>query len=333
MPKYYKESGSYFLCGVSLSLVLSRPTPVYRSLETNEMKENKDPNPLVSVVIPTVNRKIWVTEALESVLSQTFKDYEIIVIDDGSTDGTYDYLENLYGSRIKLFKNGGSNPPTAKNIGVSYARGKYIAILDDDDLWYPNKLERQVALMEESDQSVAIVGGGCDYIDEFGNNFWKETIPNEEIKYSELCIKVHMPGSGSNELIRRSVFNELGGFDNSLSRGEDRDFWIKVSRKYRILMIREVLCTIRIHKTARKGVDFDVIYRCRKEINRRIPERYLRIKADAWLYYYLFTLQWKENKSLALWYMAKSFLIYPAPLDLKVSRIKGIFEKVLTRNN
>lgn len=287
--------------------------------------------PRVSVVIPTVNRKKWVTEALESVFSQTYPDYEIIVVDDGSSDGTSEELKLRYGDRIRLFRNGGSNPPTAKNIGASHARGEYLAFLDDDDLWYPTKLEKQVRLMDESGKEVGMVGAGCDYIDAEGEPYWKPSIPENQVSYEQCCIKVHMPGSGSNELIRRSVFQEVGGFDNSLPRGEDRDCWIRISRKYKVLMIPEVLCTIRIHKTERKGVNFKVIYSCRKEINRRIPERNLRRKADAWLYYYLFTLLWPSSKFKSILYAARSFLCHPASLGISANRVKGVISRIYAK--
>lgn len=284
-------------------------------------------NPVISVIIPTVNRKQWVCDAIDSVLKQSFKDYEIIVVDDGSTDGTSDLLRQKYGDQIRLFRTAGSNAPTAKNYGAGYARGEFIAFLDDDDLWYPEKLEKQWRLMCSQDSSVGMVGGGCDYFDIDGAPYWKPTIPQAEVTYEQCCIKVHMPGSGSNELIRKSVFEEVGGLDNSLTRGEDRDCWIKIARRYRILMVQDITCSIRIHSTPRKNVNFSVIRDCRMKINERIPEPDIRRKADAWLYYYLFTVCWTENKIYALGYLAKSFLRYPFSLRISESRGRGMMEK------
>jgi glycosyltransferase involved in cell wall biosynthesis len=103
----------------------------------------------VSVVIPTYNRKHLICYALDSVLEQTFSDYEIIVVDDGSTDGTAELLETRYGNRIICLRQNNQGFGAARNHGVDAAKGEYIAFLDSDDLWYRNKLEKQVAIMDK----------------------------------------------------------------------------------------------------------------------------------------------------------------------------------------
>lgn len=288
-------------------------------------------SPMVSVVIPTNNRKDWVTEALESVFSQTFQDYEVIVVDDGSADGTSDHLREHFGDRIRLFRTEGTNCPTARNYGASEAKGKYIAFLDDDDRWYPEKLEKQVAFMEAADPDVAMVGSACDHMDREGNPFWTPSYPDDELTYEMACIKPKLPGASSGCLIRTAVFNELGGFDTSLTRNQDRDLWIRLTRKYRVPMQQDVLSTVRIHSTQRRGVNTDTIEACRLEINRRIPEKSLRKKADGWTYFHLFSLNWNENKPKALGYLFRSFWIFPWPLPTKEHRGKMLINKILGR--
>src|SRR4030042_7025637 len=115
------------------------------------MKDIPGHKPLVSVIIPTFNREHIIAQSLESVLWQSFSDYEIIVVDDGSTDNTGEFLRKHYGDKIRYIaksQNGGLS--AARNAGIELSRGTYIAILDDDDLWLPDKLGLQVDLLEKN---------------------------------------------------------------------------------------------------------------------------------------------------------------------------------------
>src|SRR5258708_6914008 len=106
--------------------------------------------PLVSIIIPAYNRKAMLFDAVASVLAQSYRDWELIVVDDGSTDGTADDLHARFGSRVRLIAQSRRGVAAARNLGVRSARGDYIAFLDSDDFWLPRKLERQMAFMEES---------------------------------------------------------------------------------------------------------------------------------------------------------------------------------------
>src|SRR5690606_19188169 len=121
--------------------------------------------------------------------------------------------------------------------------GKYLAFLDDDDLWYPEKLERQVEFLEKCDMKVAMVGCACDYIDQDYRVFWKPSFPDKMLSYELACIKPKLPGAVSSTLIRRAAYVELGGFDCSLVRNQDRELWIRMTRQYSVLMVPEILCT------------------------------------------------------------------------------------------
>lgn len=278
--------------------------------------------PLVSVVIPTNNRKHWVTEALESVFSQTFKDFEVIVVDDGSVDGTSEHLSEVFGSSIQLIRTEGTNCPTARNVGAQAAIGKYLAFLDDDERWYSNKLERQVSLLESSPLNVAMVGSACDYMDRDGQYIYKPSIPFDELTYENACVKPKLPGACSGCLIRKVVFDEMKGFDVSLTRNQDRDLWIKITRKYRVPMLKEILGTVRIHDSPRRNVTTDTIEQCRLEINGRIPEPSIRRKANAWTYFHLFELNWNTNRRKACKFLLLSFVTYPGPLPIDGNRLK-----------
>src|SRR4051812_5349711 len=101
--------------------------------------------PLVSVIIPAYNRKAMLCESIDSVLAQNCRDFELIVVDDGSTDGTADELAARYGTRIRVLKQANRGVAAARNLGVSRSCGEYIAFLDSDDLWKPGKLTAQIA--------------------------------------------------------------------------------------------------------------------------------------------------------------------------------------------
>lgn len=287
--------------------------------------------PIVSVVIPTNNRKEWVTEALESVFAQTYQNFEVIVVDDGSKDGTSEHLREHYGERIRLFRTEGTNCPTAKNFGTSHALGKYIGFLDDDDLWYPQKLEKQVAYLEAAPDHVAMVGSGCDHIDRDGNPFWKPNIPENRLDYRTACIEPRLPGASSGSLIKKSVFDEFNGFDLSLTRNQDRDLWIKLTRKYEVHLIPEVLSTVRVHGGERRGITIDLIRDCRLTINSRIPEAGIRRQANAWTHFHLFNLYWRCSRRKSLFHLVLSFLIYPLPLPVDRNRTKVVIKKFLNR--
>lgn len=283
---------------------------------------------MVSVIMPTNNRKYWAAEALESVFAQTYSDYEVIVVDDGSEDGTSEYLQERFGDRIKLFRTGGTNSPTARNFGAAKAQGKYLAFLDDDDRWYPAKLERQVDVLEASSDAVGMVGSACDHMDEHGNPIGKPSYPHAFLTYEMACIKPKLPGAITGTLIKRFVYDELGGFDVELTRNQDRDLWIRLTRKYQVPMLQDILSTVRLHGRPRRGVSTDVIETCRLQINSRIPERKLRKQADAWTYFHLFGLNWKENKAKALRLLMLSFISYPLPLPLKENRLKKTIQTI-----
>jgi glycosyltransferase involved in cell wall biosynthesis len=186
---------------------------------------------LVSVVITTYNRRQYVRAALESVLAQDYRDKEIIVIDDGSTDGSADELSGLPLQYVWK-ENGGIS--SARNLGISLSKGDLIAFLDVDDLWKKNKLSTQVRLMGEEASPVS-------YTDEvwMRNGKWLNQCHRHR-KYSGMIYRHCLPLciiSPSSALVGREVFNEVGLFDESLPVCEDYDMWLRVACRYPIVFI------------------------------------------------------------------------------------------------
>lgn len=198
--------------------------------------------PKVSVVIPTYNRSFTVVKAIDSVLEQTYDDYEIIVVDDGSTDDTYEILRPYWDKIHYEFKeNGGIS--SARNLALEVARGKYIALLDSDDYWKPEKLARQMECFANNTE-YGMVATRCvtHKVDRHFN-----TIETNRIRrtgksgwvYKDLFYRNYI--RTSSVVIKKECFQELGGFDESLPRCNDIDMWLRISRKYPVGFINSVL--------------------------------------------------------------------------------------------
>jgi len=202
--------------------------------------------PKVSVIIPTYNRRELVQEAIDSVLAQTYTDYEIIVVDDGSTDGTREALQERYGDRIRYVWQENQGESAARNRGIEMARGEYIAFLDSDDVWLPEKLSKQVNLLDYSPE----VGLVCCYehkVNESGKPLPGLEKDCQNITFQNLCLR-NLVGSTSTVVIRKQILTQVGEFDDSIRYGEDWDLWLRVVLVSRIKCITEPLVRVRLHQ-------------------------------------------------------------------------------------
>lgn len=231
--------------------------------------------PKLSVIIPAYNSARSIGETIESVLRQTFTDWEIVVIDDGSQDDTVKVVLAFNDSRIRLFSFQNGGLPTARNRGFEKSRGKYICFLDADDLWHPAKLERQYLSLINNQEA------GCSYTGEylFSGQASVESLQSEaEAKpllaapsgniFLEVIKKNPVASGGSNYMIARSAFEEIEGFNEQLTSCEDWDFAIRLSQKYHFVSVPERLVFYRcgghsmsadlanMERTARTVIDF-----------------------------------------------------------------------------
>ncbi len=195
-------------------------------------------NPLVSVIIPTFNRAHLLDKTLDSVLSQTFKDFEIIVIDDASVDGTQDLLSKYPSLKSIIFEEN-QGVSCARNCGIELAKGDYICFLDSDDLWEPKKLEIQTKWMEEHPEIAA-----CQTDEIWIRNGVRVNPMEKHKKYAgdiflnslPLCIV-----SPSSVMIRAKILKKIGGFDLNLPACEDYDMWLRMSSKFKFGYIDQKL--------------------------------------------------------------------------------------------
>jgi glycosyltransferase involved in cell wall biosynthesis len=195
--------------------------------------------PKVSVIIPTYNRLPMLKEAIHSVLNQNFEDFELIVVDDGSTDGTAEEIRK-YGGRVKLLLHSENRGVSvARNRGILHARGKYIAFLDSDDLWVKEKLKIQVAFLDENPHFPF-----C-YTDEIWIRRGKRVNPMvKHAKYSGWIFEKCLPLctiSPSSAVMRKTLFPKVGLFDEALPVCEDYDFWLRISARFPIFFINKKL--------------------------------------------------------------------------------------------
>ncbi len=201
--------------------------------------------PTISVIIPAYNAEKTIQETIESVLNQTFPDFELIIINDGSTDKTLEIISNLSDSRIKVFSFPNSGAQKSRNRGISLATGEYLSFIDADDLWTPEKLELQRKALKNNPEA-GVAYSWTDYIDESGHVLYPgfHRSPQGDI-YPFLLVKNYLE-NGSNPLINRQALSEIGGFDESLRGGQDWDLYLRLAARYKFVSVPRVQILYRL---------------------------------------------------------------------------------------
>jgi glycosyltransferase involved in cell wall biosynthesis len=206
--------------------------------------------PKVSVLVPAYNAMEYLPKTISSVIDQTYQDFEIIIVNDGSVDEIETWAKQLSDSRIKLVSQANQGLASARNTGLANARGEYIAFIDADDLWLSSKLEKQVQVLD-SNPDVGVVYSWIALIDEKGSllgkirknyaqgNVWVELTTHNIVE----C--------GSVALVRRACFDKVGLFDEDLpfSCSEDWDMWLRIAPDYKFGLVKEPLVYYRCHST------------------------------------------------------------------------------------
>lgn len=203
-------------------------------------------SPKVSVIIPCYNGERFIKNTLESVLMQTYDNFEILFVDDGSTDKTKEVISSFSDSRLKYFYQNNKGVSEARNYGIKLSSGEYIALLDTDDLWDAEKLESQVRRITEDKSSFFVYSNYC-IIDE--NNAVTEEVKLGKVTDAlrSLLLKGNVIGPPSGVLVKREIFRKAGGFDPCLSVAADWDMWIRIASKYPLTHLEEVLFKYRRH--------------------------------------------------------------------------------------
>ena len=205
---------------------------------------------LVSSIIPVYNGEAYLREAVESILAQSYRPLEIIIVDDGSTDATA-LVARSFGDPVRWVHQENAGPAAARNRGIGEARGRFIAFLDADDLWLPERLVRQVAELEADPDlacSVCLI-----------QNFWMPDVAAEAERRRDDPRAGPVPGYLSTGMVvRREAFDAVGGFDPSLGHGDSADWVLRArSAGLRDRLLSQVLVRRRIHAGNRSRIHAD----------------------------------------------------------------------------
>lgn len=214
----------------------------------DSVRVTNDTQPLVSVVIPTFNRSGLLRDAVRSVLDQTFRDFELIVIDDGSTDDTDIVMQGFDDSRLNYIVQPNRGRSAARNRALAMAQGQFIAFLDSDDLYLKDKLERQVAFMAAHPE-VGMIYTAAICVDKDGHPLSRQfyTAEVEGDIYREVAFFQPVTITLPTVMLRRAVLDAVGVFDESMDRFEDTDLWRRVTKRFRVGILREPTCILKTH--------------------------------------------------------------------------------------
>jgi glycosyltransferase involved in cell wall biosynthesis len=228
--------------------------------------------PRVSVIIPTYNRLELLSNAISSVIRQTFEDFEIIIVDDASTSDIQSVVSRFSDPRIHLlnhFENGGE--AVARNTGLAAAKADLIAFLDDDDEWMPEKLARQVELLESSPPEIAATYTAFLWFN------WPErelvgsrTPPSTNGNFGKTLLKRNIVGTPSTVMIRKKCLEKVGVFDSSIAYGVDHDLWMRIGVNYKFQYIPEYLVKCHVHEN-RLTNNLDILIQGQRDMLKKYP--------------------------------------------------------------
>ena len=203
--------------------------------------------PEVSVVIPAYNAWRFLPDAIDSVLAQTFRDLEVLVVDDGSSDDTPTVLAR-YGSRIRNLRQSNAGVSAARNLGIAKAGGRYIAFLDADDTWMPHRLAIQMKALAMHPEC-GVCYSAFTFVREDLTHLAVSRCDRGGASLTDLLLHGNVVGSGSTVLCQRVLFDAVGDFDSVLSQCADWDMWVRLAARTDFLYLDESLATYRQHGT------------------------------------------------------------------------------------
>lgn len=258
--------------------------------------------PLVSVIVPVYNGERFIAATLDSVLAQSYPHLEVLVVDDGSSDSTAQIVQRYMAqdNRVVLLSQANGGVAVARNTGIQNAKGEYIAPLDADDIWYPQKLEKQVQCMLSSDPRVGLIYTWSTHIDEQSQLMggWI-AYRNEGEVYVDLAYR-NFIGNGSNPLIRRSCLESVGYYSTEYKQqnaqgSEDWDLYLRIAERYQFRVIPEFLMGYR-QVVGSMSTNYEVMERSHRLLMEDIRSRYPEVPAVLYrwsrsdFFYYLASL-------------------------------------------
>ncbi len=301
--------------------------------------------PRVSVVIPAYNSAAFLREAIQSVLNQTYSDFEVVVVDDGSTDNTESVVRS-FGDRVSYLKQDNRGAGAARNHGIKRSKGKYVAFLDSDDLWLPGKLAEQIPLLDR-DAEIGLVYSDWAVVPEQGDaepSYLRNRPAASGYVFDELVQSGFILTSGT--VVRRSCLDEVGDFDETLSIAQDFDLWLRICYRWKIARVNKPFVIKRnrdgnlssdLLKTAAERIVLferalrkfpDMTPRSRRVVRRQVALNYWdlgyhhfeRMLLKEARKYFMSSLSYDWRNGRALGYLAASH--FPPPLIRVIRAVK-----------
>lgn len=212
-------------------------------------------NSLVSVVIAAYNAEAFISDTLKSILTQTYRNFEVIVVDDGSRDRTAEIVRSFaeIDDRIQLIQQSNSGVAASRNLAIQRSSGEYIAPIDADDIWYSERLEKHVRCLESSDESVGLVYSWSMYLNESGGI--KGYSPFGQLGAVEgnvlaILVFYNFLDNASTAMFRRSCIDQVGNYNTELTTCEDWDLYLRIAEQYRFAIVPEYLIGYRQYSSS-----------------------------------------------------------------------------------
>ncbi|QLE56153.1 glycosyltransferase family 2 protein [Nostoc sp. TCL26-01] len=291
--------------------------------------------PKVSVVIPAYNAMAYLPTTLDTLFQQTFTDFEVLIINDGSTDNIIEWISQLADLRIRLITQENQGLTGAHNTGVIHAQGEYIAFLDADDLWEPTKLEKQVACLDKNPE-VGLVDTWVMLIDENGTSTGTVLKTNGEGNIWKQIIQCTTVVCGSSPLVRSVCFQQVGLFDPAMGGSSDWDMWIRIAARYAFALVKEPLTLYRQHRSS-MSKNCERVFRENQAVIEKtfksVPAELQYLKQHTYALVYLY-LAWRaldnRNYEQAIYYRQQAHTCDPKVIYSR-SGIAQKFAIVVTR--
>lgn len=266
--------------------------------------------PRVSIIIPTYNRATSIGRTIQSVLNQSYSDFEVIIVDDNSSDNIQEILSDYDDSRIKYIKHQiNRGAPAARNTGIENAKGEFFALLDDDDEWFPQKLEKQIEVFDSMGKNVGMVYSGYEIASNEGK-IVKELFPGLKGDLFNVLLKSNIIGSPTN-LIKRECFEKIH-CDETLKSCQDWDLWLQISKNYEIEYVPEILARYNLSDSSISRNNISVLIGHEQILTKYYSyiHKYRKIHSfhlQNLGIYYAYQHDYKKSRQ----YLKMAFMVYP----------------------
>lgn len=252
--------------------------------------------PCCSIIIPAYNAITYLPKTVESVLKQTFTDFEILIINDGSSDNIVEWASGIKDPRLKLISKENQGVSAARNTGIAEAKGEYIAFLDADDLWEPTKLEKQLQCFKNN-LLLGLVHTEMVLIDEKGKSLVRKFTSNIEGD-ALIHLLEHNTVVTSSVIVRSSCLETVGNFDKNLRYFEDWELWVRIALRYPFALIKEPLIFYRQHpnNTTKNWQMLEQNLGSIEQVFQSVPEELSYLKNRTYAYAKIY-LAWKTLQS------------------------------------